>query len=455
MKFLKNPPGLIMFAGESLWPQLDALAQWAEHLRRIRIVAAHGETEPGCSAQRLAAFCEDFLPDADTMIVGPVPSDSPMDTQKVVLETASEDMGWLLDVSGGTRMMFTGALLAGRSLPHVHVIFRDPSGPWLELTDDGGTRALQGTDDWAADRFTVEGLLDVTWSDDERNARVLETTVEPEIVAAAAEVLEGEDWKAPFEAAAQEVRRHKPAQLGRLFERFVLSLVRGLGVQADDVTLSAMLYDGNKQLQEVDVVVNSGGRLHVIDCKLLSEEVTPIGAQIREASATRRHLGDDADQYILLRPNMDVEGEFRSLCDAYGIQVIDAQLLAQKSLADVLRELLHPPAESSAGGSGIRPLRLQASAGVVDLNWAFQQLGPGTHVFAHGHILVVGLALGTLSHDQARDAVASALGDDGEVLACSRPAGPPSVAVAVRVFRRADLLAVCRRLTGLDVAQPE
>lgn len=341
MQFLKSPQGLIIFTGDCLWPQLDALAQWGNGLREVCVIAAHGDEVAGGAADRITAFITDFFPGVRTRVLGPVLDDSPADILATVEEGAAPGKTWLLEASGGSRLMFAGALLAGESMPHVKVVVRDADGPWYHVAPGGQARQLEGTDPRAADRFTVESLLDVTWSDDERNARVIEAVVEPEVLAAAEAVLAGAEWRDAFGSALAALRTREPGtpqSEGRIFERFILALVRAMGVQSDDVALSATLFDGMKAVQEVDVVVNSFGRLHVIDCKLLDRaHALPLGVQIREAYTTRRHLGDGADQYILLRPNDTIEEEFLSLCRAYDIRVVDRTVLEREPLVEVLR----------------------------------------------------------------------------------------------------------------------
>jgi len=437
MQYLGSPTGLIVFAGEYLWPQLDAIAQWSDSLEEVCIVAAHGDEESGGSADRLAAFVAEFLPAATTRVLGPVHDDVPAESLAAIKAAASADRVWLLEASGGTRLMFAGALLACEHLPNLRVIFRDAPGPWYELLTAGGTRELEGTNPAAADRFTVESLIDVTWSDDERNARAVQADVEPEILSAAQETLEGSDWRTAFKLALSRIPGPKTGMRseGRLFERYVLSLVHGLGVQADDAALSAVLFDGPKALQEVDVVVNSNGRLHVIDCKLRrSVEALPIGVQIREAFTTRRHLGDGADQYILLRPNEVIAEEFRSLCRAYDIRVVDQQVLETEGLVEVLKRLIRP--RNTPVGfptPGPRAVRLPIVSSTMDLRSDFVQSREPFRIYDHGHVLVLAISPGrNVTVDDVWDAVERTVADKGTVLDVSRSSVGKSFTATVR-----------------------
>ena len=455
MQYLGSPTGLIVFAGEYLWPQLDAIAQWSDDLEEVCIVAAHGDEESGGPADRLSAFVSEFLPAARLRVLGPVHDDVPAESLAAIKSAATADRVWLLEASGGTRLMFAGALLACEHLPHLRVIFRDAPGPWYELLTAGGTRELEGTNPAAADRFTVESLIDVTWSDDERNARAVQADVEPEILSAAKQTLEGSDWRTAFDAAMERIPGRKVGgqSEGRLFERYVLSLVHGLGVQADDAALSAVLFDGLKALQEVDVVVNSNGRLHIIDCKLReSADALPIGVQIREAFTTRRHLGDGADQYILLRPNEVIAEEFRSLCRAYDIRVVDKQVLETEGLAEVLRRLIRPRTGPAGGPApGPRAVRVPIVSSTMDLRSDFVQSREAFRIYDHGHVLVLAISPGrNVTVDEVHHAVARAVADKGTVLDVSRNSVGKSFTATVRPYnkQRATLGA---ELAGFDV----
>lgn len=210
-------------------------------------------------------------------------------------------------------------------------------------------------------------------------------------------------------------------------------------MQSDDVALSAILFDGLKALQEVDVVVNSNGRLHVIDCKLLnSGAALPIGVQIREAFTTRQHLGDGADQYILLRPNEVIEHEFRELCHAYDIRVVDKALLDREPLIEVLRRLIRPASgRPVAPVPSVRALRLPIMEGTVDLRQDFVQSREAFRVYDHGHVQVLAISpRRSVNVAKVRRAVTRAVGDMGVVLDVSQNGKGTSFTVTVRPHKR-------------------
>lgn len=356
MELLGCPQGLITFTGERLWPHLDALAQWGSHLTSVQLITAHGDDEQGGPADRLEQFITTCLSHIEVKRFGPINDDDPYEAREAITQAALPEKRWLVDVSGGTRLMFAGGILADGDLDHVNVVYRQPDSPWYQL-GAGRARELDGINERALDRFSVRSLIEVTWADAERSPRVERGKIDPEIACAASRTLRGDDWRAEFNVAFDEIkaRTGQVPKAGHLFESFVLNMVRQMGVAADDVAREIVLLDGRVPIQEVDIVVNSHGRLHVIDCKLgdsvrtpsgMKPSAPPIGTQIREAFTTKRLLGDGGDQFIFLRPNMTMREEFRSLCEEYGLRVVDKEVLERMPLPDVLAQLLRPPSLS-------------------------------------------------------------------------------------------------------------
>lgn len=433
-----TPTSLLVFAGRRLWPQVDALAQWGDSLTRVHIVGYDGLEGPGGPADRLAHFIAVSLPHL-LVTSESVAADDPGDVLDVLKRIDSQStktddgpntepgsVGLLVDASGMTRLAShaVSQFLARRE--HVPVIYRSASGPWHRLLPEGRIARVGGTRPDAIDRFTVADLLALTWSDAERSARVKPIEIAPEVEAAATRAIAGADWEGSFLAALRTVSGRSPTRVaqGPLFESFVVSMVRQFGVQADDVAISAMLFDGHRAVQEVDVVVNASGRLHVIDCKLIEEErALPIGEQIRSAFTTREHLGDGADQVILLRPNMVFDDEFLSLSAQYGIEVVDKAVLSESPLPDVLRELLlGPPREAPGPSPHLRPtVRVPVRGRVVDLRAEFVQSREPVRLYDFDqYIVLVAHTDKSDNTDELARQLELVLGGAGQVLARRR-----------------------------------
>jgi hypothetical protein len=328
-----------------LWWDLEAIAHWGAGLERVLIVGGSRADAPGRAGDRLLRFISTNLPAAnvETEWIEKPSSQSVRDA--IGKRLSDQSLAWIVSGAGGTRSMSLGAYLASADHPHSTFVLRDEDDGWRRV-DDGVEHPLAGLDPRATDVFAAADLLRVTWADERFEVVVRPTSVEPEIDAAAQRSVAGSPWRTEFEAATYKLRNRTGSRHGAhgfLFERFVLATVRALGVHADDVLIGSLLTHGAQRVQEVDVVVNSGGRLHVIDCKLSSTGGgVPPAVQLREGDATGHHLADGAEQYILLRPNWVVDQGIAALAQRLGIQILDRTTLTGHNPPDLLAVLLRP-----------------------------------------------------------------------------------------------------------------
>ena len=380
---LDGRDGLVLVAGDNLWHELDAVAQWGDQLRDVRIVHTHGGDELHRPGDRLRSFVRRQLPDAHVELVGPVPGDdAPLFTDAVARVVADEPGRWAVNVSGGTRLMFAGALELARRYADVALLHREDPSTWHRLSSDGAAVPVPGVDPAAMDRFTVADLVVATWADHDREVRIVDRHTPQSVVDAAERCVNGgQDWQVSLTEAMEGLRAAgQTPSAGPAFEALVGAMLRLLGVTHDDVELGVVLVDGEEYVQEVDVVVNSRGRLHVIDCKLREDDdarQVPIGIQVREADSTRRQIGDGCGHYILLRPNRTVGDEFRRLCQAYDVQVVDQPVLAERTLPEVLAQLVRTPRTPARAVPVVVEQRstLDLSASVVDVAAHFESSG--------------------------------------------------------------------------------
>ena len=435
-----------------MWPEIEALARWGDEVNRVVILPVDGHQEDGGAADRLMQFGSKNFPDVVFSRTAPIDAHVPTQVVTAIREQIGDDERWLICGSGGTRLMFLGGLLAAQQMPQVELVCRDSEGPWFQVQPTGETRPLEGFDPQLTERFTVGDLLRVTWSDEERDATILDHEIDESIQRAATATIAGAPWDVEFGKAHQtlEATTGSKVSQGPIFEQFVLSLVRGMGVQADDVGINAVLFDAAKPVQEVDVVVNTGGRLHVIDCKLSAETAqVPIGTQIRDAFATRRHIGDGADQYIMLRPSVIVGEEFRSLCAAYNIQVIDQHTLNYEPLPIALAKLLDPPLtfDRSVQAPPVPPER-SVPEGVLDMVPEIARSGSKAQVFNFGSIVVVKIN-SSLRHEDVRRRVLQIVNGEAEVISLRRHGANTAFIVLIGVSSKSRH-AVLERFVGLD-----
>lgn len=338
-----SPTHLVLLAGDSLWPHLDSLAQWRGSLERVVLVPPHGAEAAGGPVQRLRTFVNRTLPGVAVSVTAPVNDDAPAELEAVLgsLVDAAPEGSWMVNASGATTLMVVGADRVARTRPDVAVVFRDEFGPWYRLDADGAVQIETDAD--ALDDVNVVELLRATWSDADNSVKlraVHESRPSREMVGAARRCIAGTDAMEAFADAFDRMKRHRDVEWGFEFEKFVVALLHEFGLDHTDVVLGATLLHRRRAVQEIDVVAQVNGRLHLIDCKAGTALYAPIGMQIREAVATQEQLGDDSSRVMLLRPQMPLLEENRSFAHSLDVGVVDANRLREVSLPDALRAFL-------------------------------------------------------------------------------------------------------------------
>ena len=418
-----DPAGLVLLAGEDMWPELEAIAHWGPLVERIVILYAYGGEEPGASADRLRHFALSAAPRAQIDAAGPVGDDEAASTASVLRNLPALDGPYFVVGSGGTRSQYTGALLACQSRGDMMIVHRQTPDVWHLVDADASFTLLGGLDARALDRFSVRELLDVTWGGEERRVH-LDAGELPRVAERWAKTcIDGTPWRECFAGFTKDLsREQRDLSHGHAFEVFVAALLRGLGVQADDVSVGVRLRDDGRDVQEIDVIVNSAGRLHVIDCKLTGADdkrQALLGTQIREAETTRRWIGDGCGQLILLRPNRRIPDEFLALARQADVRVVDEAALAERDLAEVLSMMLRTPgaaaARSAVAAAPPKP-RIDLTR-PMSMHEALQASGRSWADFGFGsdHLLVCRLAEKS-SAEQFRLLVQEVVGSSAEVV---------------------------------------
>lgn len=337
------PTHLALVVEDHLWPHLDSLAQWRDTLQHVTLVTTHGNEVRRGPAARLQQFMEKNLPGVRTQVTSPVNDDAPSELYAALNAVVGSGQ-WVVNASGVPSLMLLGAARFAQSRPDVPVLHREGEGPWYRLTDaPGGDPVNLGPLDRSAlDEFRALDLVKVTWGDEERTVHATPARPSTHFVGAARRCVSGEHWESAFRQAQASTPRRLRIDDGFAFELFVMAIIRELGVDEDDIVLGAKLFH-RRSLQEVDVIAQANGRLHLVDCKIGAKALNPVGMQIREAFATQEHLGDDAGRVMLLRPRMRVSEEMEALAREYDVVVVDAPVLEQRNLPDVLATFLGIP----------------------------------------------------------------------------------------------------------------
>lgn len=326
------PTAMVVLASEQLWPNIHGLVHWhRQHggLQDLFLYYTSAERESALPARRLKRLCEECYPEVTPQLPEqPLPIE-PEGVRNQILRWKQQHprKRWVINATGGLKLMFAGVLgFVGDE--DTEVVYRELSG-WFRLHRTGGvinaqklTIAPEETDE-----LNIEKLLRAHWAPTEN----IDCRCDRPVRLAVRRLTElgiehGWAWKDVFRAAGLPSDQDS----GKLFEQFVAAVLLELGVR--EAAINCTLETTGQQLQEIDVVVNHGGRLSVIDCKLTGEEdekrgkVESVTSQIRQAHTTRRQLGGLGAQLMLLRPNREFSAEERHLAeDAYKLTVVDAR----------------------------------------------------------------------------------------------------------------------------------
>ncbi len=358
---------MVVLASEQLWPNIHGLVHWHRlegGLSDLCIYHTEDEHRSRLPAQRLEQLCRklydkaiqihfpDQSPTAPQEDIqsgsspgGGIPSEKessglrsggPMKriTPQAVREqirrwqTSLPGRRWIINATGGNKLMFAGALEC-LSQPDTQVVYRELSEQeWyrIDQSADGVQVTPISIPAWETDEIPVELLLHTQWqppqggywSSSKPEKLPIKKLVE-------AGLQNNWNWPATFAACGFKPKE----QSGFLFEKFVAATLLELGVS--NVVINAKLSGAQGQtLQEIDIIANYHGRLLIIDCKLRTNAKKGhrgegLTSQIRQAFTTRQELGGLGAELLLLRPGKIFSEEEESLAAAYRLKTLDAR----------------------------------------------------------------------------------------------------------------------------------
>ncbi len=348
-----QPTAMIVLASEQLWPNIHGLVHWGEHLTHLYVYHTddpHRSIEP---ARRLEALARALRPE---LTVHLPPRGLPMEPAAIHAQVRAwqaklSGQRWLLNATGGTKLM-TAGLLCSVGAPDCRVVYRElTTGNWFELhpaTDGPGVRIepIQVPAD-ATDRIPVAELVKASWQKNKRDVNFAPPPCPlPVLELTRAWIASRGDWRAAFDHCG--VLRERSS--GFLFEQFIAAVLLELGVTNLVASVKHRGHEKETDLQEVDLVANYRGKLRIVDCKLASPEagyrdraVERITIQIRQAATTRRELGGQGAGLLLLRPNDMLSEDARDLAKEFGLTVLDQDDC--RSLFTGLHRFLEVPGE--------------------------------------------------------------------------------------------------------------
>jgi len=321
---------MVIFASEQLWPNVQGLVHWYRHRGRIKDLCIYYTDDPQKSAGpagRFEGFARRVFPTISVHFPERPGGKLPHEVYQQIVSWQQQlpDRHWIINATGGLKLMFAGAIRA-LELPRTEVVYRELSGEWFRWskTDHGEDLRPIEIDSSETDDIPVGDLVQVQ-SPIASQRQWYYTKPEPlpikELVKHG--FATAWNWRDMFKECGLDTNE----QSGFLFERFVAAVLLNLGIK--QVCLNAKLGEENGQsLQEIDVIANYRGRLLIFDCKLRVEteegvRVESLSSQIRQAAAIHRDIGGLGARVLMIRPGRSFKPQERLLAAALQVDVLD------------------------------------------------------------------------------------------------------------------------------------
>lgn len=326
---------MVVLASEQLWPNIQGLVHFDRHEGGIRDLCIYYTDDLQKSAEpakRFARFTQKIFPNITVHLPGKPGGKLPQDVFQQIESWQKQlpDRRWIINATGGLKLMFAGAILA-MDCPNTEVVYGELSGEWFRWKKTGQQDNLQpfSIDPSITDDIPVRYLVQAQSSIAAGREWKCESPRHLPIVELVKHGIETDwDWPDTFRRAGVSSQVNSQMQAGFLFEQFVAATLLEMGMKREQVDLNARLAEPNGQsVQEIDVIANHAGRILIFDCKLRAESeersrVESIGSQIRQAAAIRRDIGGIGARLIMLRPGRNLR-EFGKLAREMGLYVIE------------------------------------------------------------------------------------------------------------------------------------
>ncbi len=334
---VRGPVRLVVLASEQLWPNIASMCFFGTELpyawlERVYIYHTDDERRSAQPARALARIAREHFGVTAELRQGGM---QPVDVTRCVGRwlKSQANATWLLNATGGTKLM-TAGILRFVGEPNTFTVYGELSGTWyvLERAEDG--RAIRAVP-WSpprsiTDSVPVRTLIEALWAGDGAVIEYGEDVPDLPVDEIARHLPARADLQSPEEdiwtVAFRQAGQRPSKQPGFLFEMFLAACIRQLGLKnpSSQIATNVKRSRQGRVDQEVDIVVNCNGRVHIIDCKLVSKE-RPISEEYRQADATRRELGGLAAKYLFVRPNRVIPDVEKSLLRSRSLDVLDAR----------------------------------------------------------------------------------------------------------------------------------
>ncbi len=331
-----KPLAMLVFAGEQLWPNIQSVLHWHQLSKKVEVVIIYytlDEAHGRGAALRLQSFLESYFNGVRIVPHAGSPVSTPQSVRDgiVALMKTDPDHQWILNTTAGLKSMVLGLVeLAGQ--PHLQLIYQEPSGEWFEVArvaDSLGVEArkLEGINPLEMDVLPVTSLISSQFSSATEAVDLKFESVDalPLLRLTQEGIAQGWNWAAAFSACG--LNAEKPEDI--LFAQYIGAGLMEMGVHNLAYNLRITGKRDRKEKLGIDLAVNHGGRLLVLDLKLRGgsqhiqdDEDTSI-ADARRALDLRQRLSGLAAQVVMVRPCRLFSEAERGLARTCNLEVID------------------------------------------------------------------------------------------------------------------------------------
>ncbi len=237
---------------------------------------------------------------------------------------------WILNATGGLKPMMAG-MLAFVGEPRTRVVYGELQRGWFEFNRAPSDTSLSmvplPVPQNLTDAIPITTLMEAT-ADKPGDFRVSDEPAPAVDFLPTLHRLIANHWD--FRRTWNELGIRDELAIGGFpFEHLVVSALNTGGVTNNLSNLKLSLSSGSHRppVQESDIWINHGGRLYLLDCKLVDESLAGAdqkSLQIRDAREAARRFGGLSAKAILLRPNLTFTDDLKALARYLGVEILDA-----------------------------------------------------------------------------------------------------------------------------------
>jgi hypothetical protein len=303
---MKKPPlGMIVTASGQMMPNVLGFLHFRSRLRRLRIYSTEKMFE---NAKRFKQWCLVLEPGLDVSIEPHSFSKANKSTEpenvksQIILwienENGAQDLDWVVNASGGNKMMAFGLLPAIWN-PRTKVIYADIDTGWWEIYFNANNKRIDSNSfaisSTLIDDIPLDSLASLHTGDVWSIAKC-DPALVTKLLPVTRSLLQNQwEWKEAF----VEHGITPGHDVGTTFELYIAALCTKLG--AARVAMNACPRIGNNAVAENDVVVLHNNSVFLLDCKTTDDQ-GGFATEIYDARQRANDMGGLGARAVLIRP---------------------------------------------------------------------------------------------------------------------------------------------------------